>query len=243
MLQSGLQGPPLFMVHLVDGQLMRYRELVARLGADLPIHGFELASDPGRPPVLTTFEELAAKYVRLMRVKQPTGPYFLCGYCWAGELTFEMARQLVAAGQEVAFLALIDSRCRNVGTRPYHRRLASRARKWWKLFTQNMRRLAALEHRAIPAFLQMRAENITMRLFGVKAYRWSLQLGRPVLPLTATFPSAGAGSPVLSTFTVPWLHHALQSPFARLPAPPRAPWVGPGWPGVGSRYTKCPGSI
>ncbi|MFL5535342.1 MAG: hypothetical protein ACJ8AP_06545, partial [Gemmatimonadales bacterium] len=36
---------------------------------------------------------------------------------------------------------------------------------------------------AIPAFLQKRAENITMRLFGVKAYRWSLQLGRPVLPL------------------------------------------------------------
>ena len=182
-LQSGRQGPPLFMVHLVDGQLMRYRELVARLGADLPIHGFELAPDPGTPPVLTTFEELAAKYVQQMRVKQPTGPYFLCGYCWAGELTFEMARQLVAAGQEVAFLALIDSRCRNVGTRPYHRRLARSARKWWKLFTQNVRRLAALEHAAIPAFLQTRAENITMRLFGVKAYRWSLQLGRPLLPL------------------------------------------------------------
>jgi thioesterase domain-containing protein len=182
-LQSGRQGPPLFMVHLVDGQLILYRELVARLGADLPIYGFELASDPGSPPVLTTFEELAAKYVQQMRVKQPTGPYFLCGYCWAGELTFEMARQLVAAGQEVAFLALIDSRCRNVGRRPYHRRLARSARKYWKLFTQNVRRLAALEHAAIPAFLQERAENITMRLFGVKAYRWSLQLGRPVLPL------------------------------------------------------------
>ncbi len=128
-LQSGRQGPPLFMVHLVDGQLLWYRELVARLGADLPIHGFELAPDPGSAPVLTTFEELAAKYVQQMRVKQPTGPYFLCGYCWAGELTFEMAHQLVAAGQEVAFLALIDSRCRNVGMRPYHRRLASRARK------------------------------------------------------------------------------------------------------------------
>jgi amino acid adenylation domain-containing protein len=182
-LQSGRQGPPLFVVHEVDGQLMLYRELVARLGADLPIYGFELAPDSETAPVLTTFEELAAKYVQQMRVKQPMGPYFLCGYCWAGELTFEMARQLVAAGQEVAFLGLIDSRCRNVGTRPYHRRLASSARKWWKLFTQNVRRLAALERAAIPAFLQERAENITMRLVGVKAYRWSLQLGHPVLPL------------------------------------------------------------
>jgi amino acid adenylation domain-containing protein len=182
-LQSGLGGPPLFVVHEVDGRLLRYRELVSRLGADLPVYGFELAQGPDIEPVLTTFEELAAKYVQQMRVKQPMGPYFLCGYCWAGELTFEMARQLVAGGQEVAFLALIDSRCRNLGGRPYHRRLASRARKWWKLFTQNVRRLAALEHAAIPAFLQMRAENVTMRLFGVKAYRWSLHLGRPVLPL------------------------------------------------------------
>jgi thioesterase domain-containing protein len=182
-LQSGRQGPPLFIVHLVDGQLTLYRELVPLLGADLPICGFELTRDSGTAPVLTTFEELAARYVQQMRVKQPTGPYFLCGYCWAGELTFEMARQLVAAGQEVAFLGLIDSRCRNVGTRPYHRRLAGSARKWWKLFTQNVRRLAALEHGAIPGFLRERAENITMRLFGVRAYRWSLQLGRPVLPL------------------------------------------------------------
>ncbi|MFL5448488.1 MAG: thioesterase domain-containing protein, partial [Gemmatimonadales bacterium] len=182
-LQSGRQGAPLFLVHEVDGQLLLYRELVARLGVDLPIYGFELDPDSGTAPVLTTFEELAAKYVQQMRVKQPAGPYFLCGYCWAGELTFEMARQLVAAGQEVAFLGLIDSRCRNVGVSPYHRRLARSARKWWKLFTQNVRRLAALEHAAIPAFLQKRAENITMRLFGVKAYRWSVQLGRPVLPL------------------------------------------------------------
>jgi thioesterase domain-containing protein len=182
-LQSGREGPPLFMVHEVDGQLMLYRELVARLGADLPIYGFELTGSPEMRPVLTTFEKLAAKYVQQMRETQPRGPYFLCGYCWSGELTFEMARQLVAAGQEVAFLALIDSRCRKVGTRPYHRRLARRARKYWKLFTQNVRRLVALDHAAIPAFLQKRAENITMRLFGVKAYRWSLQLGRPVLPL------------------------------------------------------------
>src|SRR6185312_13868737 len=94
-LQAGRQGPPLFVVHEVDGQLMLYRELVARLGADFPIYGFELAPDSVAAPVLTTFEELAAKYVQQMRVKQPTGPYFLCGYCWAGELTFEMARQLV----------------------------------------------------------------------------------------------------------------------------------------------------
>jgi thioesterase domain-containing protein/acyl carrier protein len=182
-LQPGLRGLPLFVVHEVDGSLMKYRELVAGLGPDLPVYGFELIGGPDREPILTTFEDLAAKYVQRMRVTQPTGPYFLCGYCWAGELTFEMARQLDAAGQKVGLLALIDSRCRRIRVMPYHRRLRKRAKKYWKLLSQNLRRLAALDYAAIPAFLRMRAENITMRLVGTKAYRWSLQLHRPVLPL------------------------------------------------------------
>jgi amino acid adenylation domain-containing protein len=182
-LQEGRRGPPLFVVHEVDGSLMTYRELVSRLGPDLPVYGFELVEERAKKPILTTFEELAAKYVEQMRLKQPTGPYFLCGYCWAGELTFEMARQLRALGQDVGLLALIDSRCRLVGPIPYHRRLSRVARKYWKLSTQNVRRLAALKPAAIPGFLRIRAENITMRLFGIKAYRWSLRLGRPVIPL------------------------------------------------------------
>lgn len=41
---------------------------------------------------------------------QPQGPYALCGYSLGGNVAFEMARQLQAAGEKVALLALLDSR-------------------------------------------------------------------------------------------------------------------------------------
>ena len=182
-LQAGRMGPPLFVVHGAEGDVIGYRELVARLEPDLPVHGLELTTRRNGEPVLTTFEKLAAKYVHQMRARQPTGPYFLCGYCWAGQLTFEMACQLRAAGQEVGLLALIDSFCPGPHPAPYHRRLGRHAKLIRRLITQNLRRLAALERSAIPGFLRKRAENITIRLVGTVAYRWSLRLRRPVLPL------------------------------------------------------------
>ncbi len=183
MLQPGTKGPPLFVVHGADGGVMNYRELADRLGPDLPVYGLELTAGRTREPVLTTFEDLAAKYVRQMRTRQPAGPYFLCGHCWAGQLTFEMACQLRAAGQDVGLIALIDSWCPGRRPMPYYRRLGRQMRITRQLIAQNLRRLSTLESKHIPTFLRVRAENIVVRLIGTTAYRWSLRLQRPVLPL------------------------------------------------------------
>ena len=40
---------------------------------------------------------------------QPQGPYDLVGYSFGGVVAFEIAQQLVARGDQVGFLALIDS--------------------------------------------------------------------------------------------------------------------------------------
>ena len=40
---------------------------------------------------------------------QPHGPYYLGGYSGGGVAAFEMAQQLTAAGEEVAFVGFIDS--------------------------------------------------------------------------------------------------------------------------------------
>jgi thioesterase domain-containing protein len=56
--------------------------------------------------------ELATKYLRDLRRQQPQGSYYLCGWSFGGILAFEMAAQLVATGEQVAFLALLDSRLR-----------------------------------------------------------------------------------------------------------------------------------
>ena len=226
-LQAGGIGPPLFVVHEADGRLMRYRELVDRLGPDLPVYGFELTSRQNGEPVLTTFEELAAKYVHQMRARQPTGPYFLCGYCWAGQLTFEMACQLRAAGQDVGLLAVIDSRCPGPRPAPYHRRLGRLAKRTRKLVTQNLRRLAALELDAIPGFLRKRAENITVRLFGTVAYRWSLRLRRPVLPLLRDVSTALAQA--ARCYRPPLYPGAVTVFRARPPDAPPPPGEALGW--------------
>jgi thioesterase domain-containing protein len=54
--------------------------------------------------------ELAAAYVRDLRERQARGPYRLCGWSFGGVVALEMAAQLVAAGEPVAFLSLLDAR-------------------------------------------------------------------------------------------------------------------------------------
>jgi acyl-CoA synthetase (AMP-forming)/AMP-acid ligase II/thioesterase domain-containing protein/acyl carrier protein len=45
-----------------------------------------------------------------LRENQPRGPYFLLGHSLGGVLAFEMARELVRQGDDVAFVGLLDTR-------------------------------------------------------------------------------------------------------------------------------------
>lgn len=58
---------------------------------------------------LATVEALAAHYVSLLRTVQPTGPYHIGGHSFGGLVAFEMAQQLVSAGEQVAALILMDT--------------------------------------------------------------------------------------------------------------------------------------
>jgi len=53
--------------------------------------------------------------VQAVRAFQPKGPYYLGGYCFGGNVAYEMARQLVAQGEPVAIVALLDSSPANSG--------------------------------------------------------------------------------------------------------------------------------
>ena len=54
-------------------------------------------------------EELAAIVCRNIRAIRPRGPYLLGGYCFGGLVALEAAQQLIAAGERVDMLALIDT--------------------------------------------------------------------------------------------------------------------------------------
>jgi thioesterase domain-containing protein len=52
---------------------------------------------------------MASAHVAQLRTVQPNGPYLLAGWSFGGVLAFEMARQLVALGERVDFLGLLDA--------------------------------------------------------------------------------------------------------------------------------------
>jgi thioesterase domain-containing protein len=58
---------------------------------------------------------MARFYLQEVRALQPQGPYFLGGYCFGGNVAYEMARQLRAQGERVAQLFLIDASPSNAG--------------------------------------------------------------------------------------------------------------------------------
>jgi acyl-CoA synthetase (AMP-forming)/AMP-acid ligase II/thioesterase domain-containing protein len=55
-----------------------------------------------------TIPAMAAKTLDALRGIQPEGPYLLAGFCNAGVIAYEMARQLHAEGEDVRFLGIID---------------------------------------------------------------------------------------------------------------------------------------
>ncbi|HVX60395.1 MAG TPA: alpha/beta fold hydrolase [Pirellulales bacterium] len=100
---------PLFCVHPAGGTVFCYRELARHLDAQRPIYGLQARGIDGCQPPHTRIEDMAADYIAAMRSVQPAGPYLLAGWSLGGILAFEMARQLAAAGQQTALLAVIDA--------------------------------------------------------------------------------------------------------------------------------------
>jgi phthiocerol/phenolphthiocerol synthesis type-I polyketide synthase D len=79
----------------------------ARVAASRPVHFLdaeELARDDE-----PTVERLAARCVEAILDLDPSGPYLLSGHCFGGIVSYEVARQLTAAGRQVATLALFDT--------------------------------------------------------------------------------------------------------------------------------------
>ena len=120
--------PPLFLVHAADGHVLCYRALAAHLGADQPVFGLQSAGLDGRSPIDSQFEHVAQRYVDEIRQVQPHGPYMLGGYGLGGTLALEMAQQLVASGESVGLLALIETyNIRSVRwPLPLHQRILNR---------------------------------------------------------------------------------------------------------------------
>jgi amino acid adenylation domain-containing protein len=100
--------PPLFLVHGAGGGMIwGYTNLSRHLGPNQPLFAFSSRGLNGQEE-FTSIEEMAAQYVADLLAFQPQGPYRLGGYCFGGDVAYEMARQLEAQGEKVALLALMN---------------------------------------------------------------------------------------------------------------------------------------
>lgn len=98
------------------------RELATLLGPEQALfvvapHGLD------GDPIPQSIAAMAADRVPLIRAAQPSGPYRLGGYCLSGLVAFEAARLLMAAGEVVEFVAMVDPP--TINARPSVRALLS----------------------------------------------------------------------------------------------------------------------
>ncbi|QEU90696.1 amino acid adenylation domain-containing protein [Streptomyces kanamyceticus] len=100
---------PLFLAHPMGGNVLCYVPLARHLPEGQPLFAFQASGgDLGTEP-LRSVPDIAASYIEAMRRVRPQGPYVVGGWSFGGFVAFEMARQLRAAGDEVAEVILLDT--------------------------------------------------------------------------------------------------------------------------------------
>jgi amino acid adenylation domain-containing protein len=101
--------PPLFLIHGAEGNVLLYRQLTQYLDKDQPVYGLQSQGLNGNDAIFTTFQEMAAAYIKEIKTVQPHGPYNFGGYCLGGVVALEMARQLTDAGEKVERVIMLES--------------------------------------------------------------------------------------------------------------------------------------
>ena len=100
--------PPFFCIHGVTGDILWLKDLAASMDEEQPFYGIQARGLDGEAEPFNRLEEMAAYYAEEIRRVQPSGPYYLGGYCMGGDIAYEVARQLQAEGEEVPILTVID---------------------------------------------------------------------------------------------------------------------------------------
>jgi amino acid adenylation domain-containing protein len=100
--------PAFFCVHGAGGNVLNLQDIARHMTADRAFYGFQARGVEGVLRPHQTVEQIATDYLTELRDVQPHGPYYLAGYCGGGLVAYEMARRLLARGEAVAFLGLID---------------------------------------------------------------------------------------------------------------------------------------
>ncbi|MBO9619957.1 MAG: amino acid adenylation domain-containing protein, partial [Niabella sp.] len=98
---------PLYIVHGIGLNVLKFRSLALDLGADQPVYGLQGITDGSESQ--DTIEEIASFYIEEILRQNPTGPYIIGGYSIGGVIAYEMVKQLKKAGKDVRGLIIFDT--------------------------------------------------------------------------------------------------------------------------------------
>ena len=108
-LKSGSGQPPVFIAHGLGGSVMDFYQIVKHIQTPHAIHGMQAKGIDGVEEPFDRIEDMARYSLDAVRQLQPHGPYFLIGFSLGGLVTLEMAQQLIAEGETIGLLAMLDS--------------------------------------------------------------------------------------------------------------------------------------
>ena len=102
---------PLFCIHVLGPNLSFYRPLAEHL-KQYNLYGLAsaLSGDP-QAPHPRDIKNLATYYIQAIKTVQPVGPYNLIGVSFGGHVAFEIAQQLIAQGETIHLMGLLDAYC------------------------------------------------------------------------------------------------------------------------------------
>ena len=98
-----------FFVQPWESAMATLRHFAKRLGPDYRLVGLLPERVGGRFDRSRSIEDLARPMLDSIRENQPRGPYYVAGYSFGGLLAYEIAGRLREAGEEVAWLGLLDA--------------------------------------------------------------------------------------------------------------------------------------
>ena len=109
------RGPKLVFVHTANTGSAAYYRLAARIGDQVSFSVIEPFNLYHPEEARYGIRQIAAKYIEILKSRQPEGPYLLGGWCYGGMVAHEMACQLEAAGEDVRYLFLLDAHATTSG--------------------------------------------------------------------------------------------------------------------------------
>ena len=107
--RGGGKSCPLFFINSDERTMLTLRHFKGSLGQDQQVIGLLPERVGWKFDRSRSVEDLALPLLEAIRAAQPEGPYYIAGYSFGGLVAYEVAGRLIAAGETIGWLGLLDT--------------------------------------------------------------------------------------------------------------------------------------